>query len=1599
METGPGGGGLDPSNNFSSEAAANQNLSIIGTAPHGTVSTSTQSPTGSVSGGGSLATSPSATSPTATATAAVQTSTFRIVTYAGTHIYCSAPTPADRDMWLASLHAGVESSMISVSEVLTEVRASSGGGLIASTEAPPPILEPALAIRDAGAILSPPVPQKRGLGTAFRRRLEQAAAAASSSSPSSAESPVSSFGFTAPYDSRSPPAHKPCISCGRYAPQTAYRPQSCPLAQYGMETRVDTCTECLISQGMLCHVKHMVGMYSTDALERSALVRGREMVRECVEETAKAEAAEVARRQGEINARQKALEKAMRLQSERELMEAAREAGAREVGTIASEENTLGRLSKDAKADLSIGAGALDSSIDEDDDITAVCKAVAETELELGTANLGDAEGEDDGDSSGEGTGGSSWTAVNSNTTGDESDLIVEGTDHDNSIKSKASFGVLPVGSPLSGSWADVKSAPHQSSQNAWVDLPPLPATATALMELIVTPTFQTLRRRSRVLDQNCKQLERGVYGGNAAASEFLEILEERAQEAAVHGIGYVGEVNASAIEMRKQALALSADPGSAIRLLKESALGQKGPTSTETLASVLEYFLDDLEDEGLANVGFFWPQIRQIHLIMLPAVDVVSLVRVELFEDFLLTVCTKHSIHLALELVWGLMADLEESLGTPNEASGSCRRRRFAVMRFICELESLLFDFEGGWGGGGVSLKAMYSPSQHQAVIIKDEFCILQLHRMYGSHYLSRSARLDKLKREADKESKRVDEEEEPVERKEDKNQSVAADSAQILDLEYAAAGDISNVVNLRNRSRAETSDSSVAFAAAERIRTVQNADYYSYQLSFSRRLGDIAERLRFMDVETRSRALEGELDVLNASGKMGGDPLNRIVDSEGNAGSLAHVVHLPRSEGHVFNSKERTPVLLLMELVREVSDEAFLSERRRRAAKAAGRLEEISVEEAATKEQDVVDISIDEIGPGLDAGADVPPSPMTSSRVMVLSKAMESPNRKSSIDLSPSPAEKEEVETLVASMLESQLVLPTLTEDDLAAFSEGGSTNDLVGGQSILSSNQLSPSSLREKPGEVRPSTSRLGGLMADTSDEIPNLSADGDGRREVLTTIFIKGMRSSNTIARDAAPAAQRAVQAMDRQRAVKLMNTDSSTSSNAVDGADWKSSADLMADEESRHSTGHANEDDEVGKNLDDDDLMESLRLLIVQHRVAQGIISAEKAASVLASDEGTNISDMDVAEEEGCEAIDAGDVDPRLAGCGNLPKNIFKALKLWNGGAVSSAELLELVRNDLQYVELSANESKLMDDSNFWGRFAFGERWAEKRARIQTSSVNGSNPGWDLAGVIVKSNDDLRQESFIMQLIVLCQEAFDVAGLELWVHPYRILATGRTTGIIEMVRNAMSFDSLKKRPGYGTDGLRGHLQRMTEFTADPAEAFEKARKNFVRSLASYSLMSYLFLFKDRHNGNLLLDTAGHVIHIDFGFVFGDAPGGNFSLEQAPFKLTEEMLEVMGGPRSALFSEFVALFCCGFLALKVHAETFITLVEITCEGSSYSCFEGKDLSKVVGDLRDRFCLDLDREATILRALDLIKAATDSYGTKQYDYFQYLSQGIAS
>lgn len=87
---------------------------------------------------------------------------------------------------------------------------------------------------------------------------------------------------------------------------------------------------------------------------------------------------------------------------------------------------------------------------------------------------------------------------------------------------------------------------------------------------------------------------------------------------------------------------------------------------------------------------------------------------------------------------------------------------------------------------------------------------------------------------------------------------------------------------------------------------------------------------------------------------------------------------------------------------------------------------------------------------------------------------------------------------------------------------------------------------------------------------------------------------------------------------------------------------------------------------------------------------------------------------------------------------------------------------------------------------------------------------------------------------------------------------------------------------------------------------------------------------------------MIDTNGHLIHIDFGFVFGLAPGKQFSMEKAPWKITEEMVEVMGGRKSEVYDTYLQL--CGqcLSALRKHTDALCSMMEIMAYESNYPAF---------------------------------------------------------
>jgi phosphatidylinositol 4-kinase B len=292
--------------------------------------------------------------------------------------------------------------------------------------------------------------------------------------------------------------------------------------------------------------------------------------------------------------------------------------------------------------------------------------------------------------------------------------------------------------------------------------------------------------------------------------------------------------------------------------------------------------------------------------------------------------------------------------------------------------------------------------------------------------------------------------------------------------------------------------------------------------------------------------------------------------------------------------------------------------------------------------------------------------------------------------------------------------------------------------------------------------------------------------------------------------------------------------------------------------------------------------------------------------------------------------------------------------------------------------------------------ALGEPWTVKSERIRKASPFGSNPNWRLISCIVKARDQLRQEMFAQRLIQEFSHIFVKAKLPLYLKAYSIIATSSEAGLIETLYDAKSIDSIKKdTPNIST--LQDYF--IGRFGGRGSSGYKKAVRNFVQSMAGYSVVSYLLNIKDRHNGNLMIDAEGHIIHIDFGFLLSNSPGGNtMEFERSPFKLTREMAQVMGGPKSGAWKLFRKLSIQGYVEACRHANKIMLLVDIAYPGNErMPCFlQGRDY--VLSNLRERFGVDLSRKERAARMARLIDTAHGNWTTKAYDQFQRLSLGIA-
>lgn len=253
--------------------------------------------------------------------------------------------------------------------------------------------------------------------------------------------------------------------------------------------------------------------------------------------------------------------------------------------------------------------------------------------------------------------------------------------------------------------------------------------------------------------------------------------------------------------------------------------------------------------------------------------------------------------------------------------------------------------------------------------------------------------------------------------------------------------------------------------------------------------------------------------------------------------------------------------------------------------------------------------------------------------------------------------------------------------------------------------------------------------------------------------------------------------------------------------------------------------------------------------------------------------------------------------------------------------------------------------------------------------------------------IFKVGDDCRQDVMALQLISVFRTIWLNSGLDLFVYPYRVTATAPGCGVIDVLPNSISRDMLGRE---AVNGLYEYY--ITKFGPENSIEFQRARNNLIRSLAAYSIISYLLQFKDRHNGNIMYDDQGHILHIDFGFCFDIVPGG-VKFENVPFKLTHEMVMVLGGSdNTQAFKWYEELCIKGFLACRPYMETIVRCVNPMLE-SGLPCFKETTIKK----LRQRFVPNKTEKDASIYFRGLIKKSMESMYTKGYDEFQRITNGI--
>ena len=169
-------------------------------------------------------------------------------------------------------------------------------------------------------------------------------------------------------------------------------------------------------------------------------------------------------------------------------------------------------------------------------------------------------------------------------------------------------------------------------------------------------------------------------------------------------------------------------------------------------------------------------------------------------------------------------------------------------------------------------------------------------------------------------------------------------------------------------------------------------------------------------------------------------------------------------------------------------------------------------------------------------------------------------------------------------------------------------------------------------------------------------------------------------------------------------------------------------------------------------------------------------------------------------------------------------------------------------------------------------------------------------------------------------------------------------------------------------------IQDFLRSLAYDSKGPYKIQRDVMDTFVKSCAGYSVCTYVLGVGDRHLDNLLLHQSGHFFHCDYSFILGKDPK-----KYLPMRITQDMINGMGGWKSDNFCQFLSLACAAFLTLRrpENVRHLLSLIRLL-EGCGLPDLENtQSIEAAIRGVRDRLQLDLNDEDAIVFMEKLIEA----------------------